>query len=452
MLVAFAIAALIVVGCSPSEERAMSDLAATALPAPATTVRPISFEGAGCPCGQICTCAISVDGMLLPCPCEDGEDAGPPCKPKECSDYGPEACGKLDDGCGGTVVCNICPEGKICLSQESRCVTCSAPPDTPGESITAPFVTHGFDFPFGEAICKSLGRFPYLGPLLTAGHDKPKIKFSYTHGASYHSTGRKKCIEKTKGTTTDSFNVDICALSVSGTQNGSAETTTSYCTECVDGVGQCGSLMCSEESSSNSIRASVTRRFVEKVGLGDLILCPSGDSDCEKVVARLSQLSKLEVESGVTLSGAYTRRSKGQKPGSCQPCLECEEESSTIWPTLNGSLRLSLKTDLFKIGRWAKVSVGLKIGGFLGGGPEVTKTVKRGACGNDDCVGVAGTVQLGGFVEFTLVAFITEHSVTLTGRCVIKLGGEYCENSGVSPYWRLECLTNAASLFDIGAD
>ena len=50
-------------------------------------------------------------------------DAGgpftPACTPKTCEDLGYE-CGQADDGCGGTLDCGTCPDGKSC--QDHRCV------------------------------------------------------------------------------------------------------------------------------------------------------------------------------------------------------------------------------------------------------------------------------------------------------------------------------------------
>lgn len=45
--------------------------------------------------------------------CIDGKCVAPPCVPQTCSNAGAE-CGKIPDGCGGTVDCGKCPRGKVC--------------------------------------------------------------------------------------------------------------------------------------------------------------------------------------------------------------------------------------------------------------------------------------------------------------------------------------------------
>jgi len=68
-------------------------------------------------CGSTCPNNCSLTGQTCnneTCSCE-GE-----CQPLDCTDLGVE-CGNWDDGCGGTIDCSTCPNGKFC-NDTGKCI------------------------------------------------------------------------------------------------------------------------------------------------------------------------------------------------------------------------------------------------------------------------------------------------------------------------------------------
>jgi len=102
-------------------------------------------------------------------------DAGgpliPACTPKTCEDLGWE-CGKGDDGCGGTVDCGTCSDGKFCDS-DHHCVeshpvgTTWVDPATGYEWQVTPSNNNGYGFNWQEAMDYYKG-----GEWLAPAHDQ----------------------------------------------------------------------------------------------------------------------------------------------------------------------------------------------------------------------------------------------------------------------------------------
>lgn len=379
-------------------------------------------------------------------------DAGPKCK--TCDDLGETACGEVDNGCGGTITCAKCPDGQLCDLAQKTCIACGAPPDTPGSSSTPPFTTTKLELPggLGEAACEAIKRLPYIGAALTAGYDKPTLKFVHTSGGSSSSTGMQKCVEKTKVSKSDTYAVDICAVTLAYTATGTGEQAKSYCAECVDGQGKCGALSCDQSSDSAGGRGSVSRKIREKSGLGDLILCPPGDATCAEFSEWLNKKFGIDVEGAITASAGTKSTTKTTTPGTCSPCKDCKESSFNFEPRLTGTVKGKFGATLFDAGRWGKVSAGLAVGSFVGVGLGGTDTVKSGACGAETCREFYGSFQGGIFIEFEVVAFRLERNWSWVGRCELKVGGKYCEPGGLAPTWDVKCSANDASVFDVGAD
>jgi len=82
--------------------------------------------------GKNCGTLTSVCGGTLDCgTCQNGEVCnsngvcGPPCKPKVCADFAPDACGTYDDGCKGTLSCTCPGSGAICLATKTPHECCT---------------------------------------------------------------------------------------------------------------------------------------------------------------------------------------------------------------------------------------------------------------------------------------------------------------------------------------
>lgn len=112
-------------------------------------------------CNVVCinepiTACVSGDGCCAPgCTVDNDDDCT--CEPKSCADVG-AVCGTIDDGCGGTVQCGACGDGKTC--NQGQCETRAIQPvgaacgsDADCDDICADLA----DFPDGfcTAVCES---------------------------------------------------------------------------------------------------------------------------------------------------------------------------------------------------------------------------------------------------------------------------------------------------------
>ncbi len=106
--------------------------------------RPTTCEAVGAECGRIgdgCGGALECGTCATGQTCGGGGTANvcgvappPPCQPTTCEALG-ATCGRMGDGCGGTLECGTCPTGQTCGGGGTANV-CGAPPPPPCQPTT----------------------------------------------------------------------------------------------------------------------------------------------------------------------------------------------------------------------------------------------------------------------------------------------------------------------------
>jgi hypothetical protein len=279
--------------------------------------------------------------------------------------------------------------------------TCTGPiPNGPGGPSSFSSSSAEYLVPYGEAICGLIAKIPYVGPVLAAGNNDLKLGYSSNATVSTSTKGGENCSTESKGESTSSGTVTVCALQVSLEGTSGTKDVTKRCAECIDDAYQCTELSCQTHTDSLTNKGTLRRNFVEKAGLGNLILCPEGNAQCADLVKWLNQKFEVNVTASIAANGQTTASTENATPGTCQPCAECKKVTSGGGGGINATVGAGAKVNLYDPGRdswwrdWIRVTVAVQFTASAGISFTGTKTKKSGACGEEDCV--SGTAQVDG--------------------------------------------------------